>query len=185
MDTRKIKLAQRPQEWFCADEADGRRYPPEVFGAPTVLHRLDRDPEPDLVRPGSQTPGVAPQAFADTRDKPGKPRRAFGQHLEGVPVGPGHDLEHLEDEVIGNISVEEIGHRIGENPARLLPLQVIAKAFRPEFEIKALFIGVTRYTAKALGEGPRVAVITARRHFGAARDRVPGCIGPLDCGLRL
>jgi hypothetical protein len=50
--------------------------------------------------------------------------------------------------------------------------------------VKGLFIRMPRNAPEPLGERFRVAVRTATADLGTAPDRVPGCIRPLDAGMR-
>jgi len=46
-----------------------------------------------------------------------------------------------------------------------------------------LLVGVALYSAKTFGEGFGIAVFAAGADFGAAADRIPGCVGPFDGGF--
>ena len=54
------------------------------------------------------------------------------------------------------------------------------EALRPEAQVEALLVGMAGHAAEALGERERVAVVAAGRDLGAAGDRVPRRVGPLD-----
>jgi hypothetical protein len=81
----------------------------------------------------------------------------------------------------GNVLVEEVAHRVHEDHPRPAPAQRLLQPRRPEPQVEALFIRVAGDTAEALREGLGVAVRAARRDLRAARDRVPGRLGPFDC----
>ena len=48
---------------------------------------------------------------------------ALGQDLEGVLFGTNHHVEHVGDELVGNVLVKEVAHRIDEHDARAMPAQ--------------------------------------------------------------
>lgn len=56
----------------------------------------------------------------------------------------------------------------------------VVEAFRAQLEVEAALVGVSGHAAEALGEGFGVAVGAAGADLGAAGDRVPGGVGPLD-----
>ena len=57
-------------------------------------------------------------------------------------VGALHHLEDIGDEVVGDTLVEEIRHRVDEDPPGSLPLKVVLEAVGPEPETEALLVGV-------------------------------------------
>ena len=79
-----------------------------------------------------------------------------------------------------DVLVEEVAHRVHEDHPWLFPGHRLLQPRRPERQVEALFVGVPRNAAPALRETFRVAVVTARTEFGAARDRVPRRVRPLD-----
>src|ERR1035437_89301 len=107
-------------------------------------------------------------------------RATLGEHLVDMPIRPLHGVEHPGDVAFWNFLVKEVAHGIYENHPRLLPFKRLRESFGPQCQIEAVFKGMTRHPAKAFGKPRRVAVIAARTHLGAARDRIPGRICPLD-----
>ena len=105
---------------------------------------------------------------------------ALGEDLIGVPVCFGHDGGDVHDVIVGDEIVEEVAHGIDENHFGLAPAERLGEFFGNEARIEALFVGMAFDAAESFGKGFGVAVFAAGADFGAATDRVPGRVGPLD-----
>src|SRR5579864_4918281 len=108
------------------------------------------------------------------------PCRSLGQHLKIVLSCFAHDGEDPFDKLVRYILVEQIGHRVDEDFLGLLPFEGKVKTFRPESQIKPLFIGMSLDSSKPFGECFCVTMLTTWANFGTTRDRVPSCVGPFD-----
>src|SRR5262245_26428180 len=96
---------------------------------------------------------------------------------------PGCGLHHLaysNDVLVWHAFVEQVAHRVDEDPARALPSQRLKQFLWHQPEVEALLVGVVRHTAKALGKRGGIAVPTSRADFGAAPYGVPSRVGPFD-----
>ena len=100
-----------------------------------------------------------------------------------MPVSLLHGIEYLVDECAVDVLMEEVAHRVHEDHARLFPKYGLLQSRRPECQVKTLLVGVSDNPAPALCEALGVAVVTTRTYLGAARHRVPGCVGPFDFGF--
>ncbi len=131
---------------------------------------LDGYTQPNIIRNGqgrSFGPGEAGQ-FSHTI-------RSFGEDHEGMAGGLCHDGKDLLDEFNGNIQMEEIGHRIDENPAGFSPMERNVQPVGMNSDIGELAL-----TPKAVGEALGIAVGTAPTDFCTAGGRVPDFITPIN-----
>jgi hypothetical protein len=71
--------------------------------------------------------------------------------------------------------MEEVAHRIDEDPARFTPPLRFLEALRMQRELEA----IREILVKALGKNFGVAVFAARTDLVATYSRVPGLIRPL------
>jgi hypothetical protein len=76
-------------------------------------------------------------------------------------VGAHHRVEDEPDVVIGDVLVEEVGHRVDEDQSRPPPPQRQLQARGPDAQVEALLERVARNAAEALGE--RLGVADGRR----------------------
>jgi hypothetical protein len=97
-----------------------------------------------------------------------------------MPVRSHHDIEDAEDELIRDLMVKHIRHRIDEDSSRLSPLEGKIESIGPQFEIESLLIRMSRHPTKPFGESQRVAMVAAGAHLGAAGGRIPSGIRPLN-----
>ncbi len=164
----KVELVHGTEERLGADESDGSGNTPQEVSAPSVLVRFDGDAHPNMRRP-RQTVGHS-----------GKALRSLGEDLIDVPIGPLHRDEYVPNELVGHLSMEQVGHGVDEDAARLLPAHGKLEARLPEAQIEALFVMVTGNATEALGKGQRIAVIAAGRNLSTPGNRIPCRIGPLD-----
>src|ERR1700684_1604514 len=171
VDARQVESFERPEQRLGRDEPHRGIDLAQIVGAVNEAAVLDRDPDPDVRVPVQHW------------RKLGQPLVALGQDLERMPVGLSHDLEDPLDIGVRNALVEEVAHRVDEDHPRTRPLQWLLQPLRPELELKALLVGVSRDAPPALGECLGVAVRAPGRDLVAARYRVPGRLSPLDRAL--
>src|SRR6266536_475687 len=93
-----------------------------------------------------------------------------------------HHSRHLGDEMIGYQLMEQVGHRVDEDSTRLLPLEWIVEPIRVENDILGSELSSPRLLRppEPEGKGLRIAVTAALGDLGAAGDRIPGRVGPLN-----
>lgn len=106
---------------------------------------------------------------------------ALRDDLKRVPVCALHCTADLCDEACGDIRVEQIAHRIDENPKRFAPAQRLIEFLRNESKIEAALVRMASHPTKALGKSLSVAMLAARTDLGAAAHRVPCGVCPLYC----
>jgi len=99
---------------------------------------------------------------------------AFGQDLEAVLGGAGHDVENFLDEIEGDIFMKEVAHGVDEDGARLFPAEGDIESLGLEGQAEAVAVVGLAHGAEAAGESFGVAVLAAGADFGAAGDGVPG-----------
>jgi hypothetical protein len=76
---------------------------------------LDAHTDPDVRRPG------------EARGELGQALVPFRKDLEYVPVGLTHDCKDVGDEVVGDVFVEEVAHRVHKDRPRLSPAKWLVK----------------------------------------------------------
>jgi len=113
------------------------------------------------------------------------------ENLERVLAGHCHDNEHLSDELVGHVLVEQIGHGVDEHPARRTPTQRSVHNVPVHREPEPRAAGA-RVTVALILLGPhafqplrhcqRIAVVGAGADLIAPGGRIPDLIGPLDRG---
>ncbi|AMS03850.1 hypothetical protein SEA_BAXTERFOX_40 [Gordonia phage BaxterFox] len=118
-----------------------------------------------------------------------QPKAPFGEHLVCVLRCFAHDVEDIADEVNRHSRVEEVGHAVDEDRARLAPPFRLVERLRMDGQPEAwpgrAWIAVVLvlrgpHRLQALSEGLRVAVVAASGHPVAAGDRIPRRFGPFD-----
>ena len=167
VDAVEVEL-ERAQQRLAGEELDcggGVAQQGDARGPALVF---DGDAHPDVVGPGQRGGEL------------GEPLGALGEHLVAVLVRRLHHLEDLVDVVVGHVLVEEVAHGVDEDGARLRPAERLVEALGAQLQLEAALVGVAGDAAEALGEGFGVAVGAAGADLGAARDGVPGGVGPLD-----
>jgi hypothetical protein len=97
-----------------------------------------------------------------------------------VPVCFHHRAENGRYEMIGNVTVKEVRHRIDKDSAWLSPAKRQFQALGPEPEVEPLHKGMTPHSSKSFGESLGIAVIATRANLRATRHRVPACVGPFN-----
>src|SRR5262249_28453988 len=110
-----------------------------------------------------------------------QPFRAFGEDLVGVPVCELHDTDDGKDVIVWHILVEQVAHRVNKDHLRGMPTQWLGKFLGDKSEVEPLLVRVTWDSPETLSERFGIAVNTTWTDLCAPSDRVPGCIGPLDC----
>jgi hypothetical protein len=76
--------------------------------------------------------------------------------------------------------MKEIAHRVDKNHARFFPVERLQEALGADSKIKTIFERVAGHAAEAFGEPGGIAIVASRADLGAAGDRVPCRVGPLD-----
>jgi hypothetical protein len=110
----------------------------------------------------------------------GKPAAALCQYLEDMPIHPNHDIKYLADVLVGNVDVEEIGHRTHKYASRAFPLQWQDEPIWPNLEVETLLIRVAWYTTEAFRKRECIPVIAARTYLSTSCNWVPSRISPFD-----
>jgi len=139
----------------------------------TMFFIFDADAPPDMRFGGSKS-----QAG---REKMLQALGSFCEHLKSVPTGGGHNFRDSDDVFLGDLVVEEIAHRVDEDHFRCAPAERFGQFFWNETQVEPPLVRVAFYAAETFGEGFGVAVFAAWTDFGAAPNRVPGCVRPFDC----
>ena len=164
-----------PRKGLDGQETNGNRRPSKMpdSGGSSVI--LDGHPAPDV--PRRLAPFVSPFQIALHQ------RASFRQYLKDVAVGFLHDIEDAINEFCRNFLVEQITHRIHEYLSGSFPREWLGEPFRAECQVEPSFEGMPRRTPEPLGEAFGIAIVAAARDLGAACHRVPGSVGPFNCGL--
>ena len=110
------------------------------------------------------------------------PCGALGENLIRVPVRSAHDIGNLANVGLRHSFVEQVAHRVDEDPSGCSPAQRLFQLLWHQPEIEALLKGVAGNAAEPLSEGLGIAVLAAGADLRATAYRVPGCVGPLDAG---
>lgn len=121
--------------------------------------------------------------FVSPLQPPAHQRATLSQDLVGMARRLLHDVENAMSEVVGDVFVEKVRHRVDKHSARLAPLARQRQPLWPELQVEALLVGVAGDTSPAFGEDMGIASIAARTDFGAARYRIPRGLGPRNCSL--
>lgn len=98
--------------------------------------------------------------------------------LERMPVSALHCTADLCDEACWYIRVEQIAHRIDENPKRFAPAQRLIEFLRNKPKIEAALVRMASHPTKALGKSLSVTMLTAGTDLGTAADGVPSGVRP-------
>ncbi|GIV51987.1 MAG: hypothetical protein KatS3mg038_2508 [Candidatus Kapaibacterium sp.] len=107
-------------------------------------------------------------------------RTAFGENLEDVLRAIVHCGKNALNEVQGYKLVEQVAHRVDEDPAWLAPAFRQIDQIRMERNLKAVTISVCSHRLQSLGEALGIAMLAPLANLCAASYRVPGRIRPLD-----
>ena len=178
------RQVDRPEQGLGRDPAHGRRRCHQLGQAQVrgllVLHR---GAVPDVGQRGQI--GCAARLKVTAH-----PLGALGEHLEDVLLRAVHDAMDDVDPLVGHGLVEQIGMSAHEDHARPLPALGLVEPrlvephlARPHRPVRALLgqaLARPVVFHPAAGEAHGVAVLAPAREHGAARDRIPGCVGPLD-----
>ena len=170
----KIDIPHGFQQRFDGEEPNcgGRR--PKMLNARGCPSILNGHAAPDM-RGRRALPVSAPQVCPHER-------AAFREHLEHMPVGGLHGVEDAVDEIGRDLLVEQVAHRIDEDPPRPFPRKRLGQPLRAPREVESVLEGMAGRAAKPLREALGVAVVAAARDLRAARHRVPRRVRPLDGG---
>src|SRR6266550_6450448 len=114
------------------------------------------------------------------------------EHLIDVAVRPKHHIEHPNNEIIGDVVVEEIRHRVDEHHARRGPRSRMLQAIWPEphgewispigrrvHDRPSTCVDVVETLT---GERFGVTVVATGSDLRAASDRIPCRVSPFDSG---
>ena len=91
-----------------------------------------------------------------------------------------HDVRDPKHELVWNVFLEKVAHRIHEHHARSLPPSWFAQLFGNQSQVEPLLVRMTMHAAKTLGEGLGVTMGTTGTNFDASPDRIPSRIGPFN-----
>jgi hypothetical protein len=120
-DAAQVERAEVLEERLDREEAHEGRAGAQRIEPREHLPVLDARAEPDALRP---------------RARPGRGAlRALRQNLIDVRRGD-HDLEHAGDEGVRDVLLVQVGHRVDEHAARLLPAERLAQALRALTDVR-------------------------------------------------
>src|SRR5690606_13643334 len=105
---------------------------PKQLGPIRIPLVLDAHTHPDVFRPWEES--------AQRHESLG----SLGQHLKLMLGAAAHRLKHSLDKVEGNLFMEQIGHRVDEDPPRLPPLE--RKIYQILMECHAKPVDIARRT---------------------------------------
>jgi hypothetical protein len=111
MNARQVQGREWSDERFRGHETDMCRNLAQMVGTEHVTVVLDTDSHPDVRRPVDLL-----------RDGP-QSARSLGQNLIGVLRANSHDIEHTANELQWDVIVEQVTHRIHEDPPRGSPME--------------------------------------------------------------
>lgn len=94
-----------------------------------------------------------------------------------------HYRKNLVDELVRNILVEQVAHRVHEHTPWLAPFERLGQFLRHQPQVEPLLVRMPRHAAPALSKRLGVAMRATRTYLRAATDRVPGGIGPFDLAV--
>jgi len=100
-----------------------------------------------------------------------------------MPGGPVHHLKSPQDEVQGNLRVEEVAHRVHEDHLGLTPGERLVQDPLMNRQPEPVRIVRLAHRLEPASHPLRIAIPTPRAHLGAPGQRVPGGLGPLDGGI--
>ena len=156
----------RAEKRLGADEPDSRG---------RVEQDRDTDVGPFLVFSADTEPHIGQQWQLLFRQR-AHAARTLGEDLEGVLRSLTHGVPDLFDEVVGDLVVEHVAHRVDEHAARRAPMERLVQAFRMQRDREP----VGKRLVVLQGDAFCVAVVAAGRDFVAAGDGIPGLVGPFD-----
>ena len=138
----EINIPHGPQQRFDGEEPDrgGRR--PKMPDSRRRRMVLDGHAAPDM-RGRRALPVASPKVGSHER-------AALRQHLEHMPVRGLHRLERAVDEIGRYPLVEQVAHRIDEDPPRSFPRERLGKPLRARREIESVLVGMPGRTAKTV-----------------------------------
>src|SRR5713226_6750551 len=97
-----------------------------------------------------------------------------------MPVGCLHCREYTLDELVRDLLVKQIAHRVHEDDSRLTQLQRQTQPAGPEHQVESVFVRMSRHAPEAFNEVVGIAVVAPWRYLRTSRDRVPRCLRPLN-----
>src|SRR3990167_5541800 len=117
--------------------------------------------------------------------------RALRQDVERVLRAARHYVEHVANELVRHGLVEQVAHRVHEYAPRLLPMQRQVELVGMQHDVLGRVLRRPRLELRRPTRTPRVpfrqrlgiAVSAAWAHLGAAGDRIPCGLRPLDLAL--
>lgn len=158
-DRADVTKIDQTEGGLITDKMPARRGLEKVKDAPIsgslILHGCS---QPNVIRHGQ----FRIFKSGETSDRP-HTIGAFGEEHEGVPGGLYHDGKDLLDEFDGNIGMEEVRHRVDEDPAGFPPVQGNGQAVGMDHDIGE-FAVLPKTPGKAFG----VAVGASPAHLCAA-----------------
>src|SRR5271157_5498043 len=104
------------------------------------------------------------------------------KHLKRVPVGLNHHIHNGSNVFVRNSIMEQVAHGVDEHPSWRTPSQWFFQLLRHKTKVKALFVGMAFDATKPFSKYSGIAMHAAGTDFGAASNRVPRCVSPLDFG---
>jgi hypothetical protein len=117
---------------------------------------------------------------------------ALREDLINVPICCEHGIEHAQNELVGDVDMEQVGHGIDEDHPRLGPAKRLIQSLGPKADGKGIgpvLFGVHNreppevdVAQPLLGKRGRVTVVATGAHLCAAGYWIPGGIGPFDAG---
>ena len=116
-------------------------------------------------------------------DEVAHPRASLGQHLEDVPVGCLHGVEHSSDVFPWHALVEQIAHGVDEDEPRAPPGPGLIHPFGSKRQVESRLVGVSGDAPKPFGKSFGVAVVAAGAQLRTPGHGVPRALRPLDGGL--
>ncbi len=100
-----------------------------------------------------------------------------------MPMGLRHDVIRAADERLGHVLVEQVAHGVDENAARVAPPEWQRELVRMERQREPVAIAWITHRLEPECESLSIAVLAPWTYLGAAGDRVPGRVSPLDRGV--
>lgn len=101
-----------------------------------------------------------------------------------MPGGITHDGKDILDEFQWNSLVKQVAHRIDENHLRFFPGQRETNHMRMDGQVESISIVRLAHRLQAFRHALGIAVLAPRADFSAARQGIPGGLGPFNRRLR-
>ena len=113
-----------------------------------------------------------------------QPLRPLRQHLIRVPIRRRHHARNGLRIIVRHSRLEQIAHRVHEHQLGRAPSKRLRQLLRHQPQIKPLLIRMSLDPAKPLRKRLGIAVLAPGADLDATADRVPGCVGPFNGGLK-